>query len=169
MKLWVANTSKQQHKFLFREHESGKVVPVQIPIGQQRQIGGDMTDTAVESIIAHHGIYGMRRAKEIRNYRGYVGLAYSIDEPVDLRTFYEREEANTEALNKASQELREETAAAIANQTSETLGTEVKRAEIEVVEKTEGTPRVASGVEVVGNGEVSKHGAPHAERSRGRR
>lgn len=167
MKLFVANTSKQHQQFLWRSPENPKITPTDIPVGQQRQIGGELTKDVVDSIIAHHARYGMRAAREIKNYRGYVGLAYSVDKPVDMETFYEQEERNSSALDESSQALREETAAVIANQTSETLGTPIKRAEIEIVERTEGTPRVASGVEVVGPGERSKHDGKPGGRNRG--
>ena len=158
MKLFVANLSKHNQEFLWNLHERIKTNVTYIPIGQQRQIGGDLSQPEVDHIVKHHERYGMRPAKEIKNLRAYAALCYSIDEPVDLDRFHEGYERNDAELEARSEELRAETAAVIASQASDVIGEPMKRVETEIFEKTDGeTPRIAAGVEVVGEGETPRH------------
>lgn len=167
MKLFVANLSKHNQRFLWQMPEKIRINVLDIPIGQQRQVGGDLSQSEIDLIVKHHSRYGMRKASEVPNLREYAALCYSVDAPVDLDRFYDGYERNDAELEARSEELRAETAAVIANQTEQTLGTPIKRVETEVLEKTDGgTPRIAAGVEVIGDGEVPRHEARGRSRRR---
>lgn len=167
MKLFVANLSKHNFHFTYRLPER-QVIAMDIPIGFQKQIGGDMESADIQRIVGHYAKYGMLPAREIPNLRQWTALCYSVDAPVDLDTFYEGYERNDAELTARSEETRAETAVAISAQTSQVLDTPIHRTEVEMIEQTAGsTPRVASGIEVVTEGTRPRHEAAQQKR-RGR-
>lgn len=167
MKLFVANLSKHNFHFTYRLPEK-QVIAIDIPIGFQKQIGGDMSGAEIQHIVGHYAKYGMLPAREIQNLRQWTALCYSVDAPVDLDTFYEGYERNDTELTARSEETRAETAVAISAQTAQTLNTPVHRTEVEMIEQTQGaTPRVAAGIEVVTEGTRPRHEVPFQKR-RGR-
>ena len=165
MKLFVANLSKSHHRFFWQMPERIKINVTDIPIGQQRQIAGDLSAEQVNRIVTHHQRYGLLPAKEIPNLRQYAALCYSIDAPVDLETFYEGYERNDGEIQARSEEMRAETVVAINAQTSQMLDTPVHRTEVEMIEQTTGgTPRIAAGIEVVTEGTRPRHEAAQQKR-----
>ncbi len=168
MKLFVANLSKHNFHFTYRLPEQ-QIIAIDIPIGFQQQIGGDMSGEEIQRIVKHYEKYGMLSAREVPNLRQWTALCYSIDKPVDLDTFYEGHERNDTEIQARSEETRAETVVAISNQTSQMLDTPIHRTEVELIEQTTGsTPRVAAGIEVVADGTRPRHELAPTQR-RGRR
>lgn len=155
-RLFVANLSKQYHEFHYSRLEKKNTV-ITIPVGQQRQIGGDLSPEDVALIVGHHARYGLVSVNEIKNRREFTGLCYRIGDPVAIETFYESYEKNDEALDERSADIRQEAATAMANQIEETLRTPIHRTEVEMVEQTPGTPKIAEGIEVVAEGTTPRH------------
>lgn len=157
--LYVANCTKQIHDFVFRRPEAMNTsAPVSIPPGQQREIARNLSVTDVDYIINQHRAYGMRSEREALSERNFVGLCYSLDNPVTVNTLLDRLTANDALLGKGAAEIRKGTAAAIASKLQSNIQQsgqpgQVERVELEVVEqpKTGSTkpPELAEGVEVV--------------------
>lgn len=173
-KLFVANLSKQHHEFHYRIPEGDRtkaLAPVMIPVGQQRQVGGDLRLEDIALIVEDCARYGIVSSDEIKNRREFTGLCYRIAKPVPIDTFYESYEKNDEALDERSADIRQEAATAMANQIEETLHTPhsrvtLHRTEVELVEQTPGTPKIAEGIEVLAEGTLPRHEAQRQPRKR---
>jgi hypothetical protein len=165
--LYIANTSKQNHIFIYREFESQQLRERPIPIGSQICLVDDAPISEIEYIVKQHAHFGLTKASELIGRRGFVGMCYSIDAPVNVDRMFERLETNDSALNDRSEEQRNNTVAAIANGLQERMqehGVKVPRTEVEVVEETKGTPKIAVGTEVVEPGTQPRHGGQRARR-----
>jgi hypothetical protein len=165
--LYVANTTKQNHRFYYRLAESSRTVYEDIMVGAQARIGHDLTQADIEIILKHHARYGMRKASEVN--RNFVGLVYSVGKPVVLDDILETFEKNDTAMDERAGERMEEVAAAVASSMQTMIGQPLARVEVETVEETTGgdTPAVAKGFEVLGEGVPPRHGSKRAKR-RGR-
>ena len=157
--LYVANTSKQYHQFLYRRPESlSTVPPLDIPPGQQRALP-DLAQAEVDYIIAHHARYGMVPAKEAAKVKRFVGLCYSIDKPVSEDSLEVAYHHNDAVLKAVADVNRQKTAVAIADTLEKSLNdihspVAVGRVEVEVAEDTKigQTQSLNEGVEVVKEG-----------------
>lgn len=160
--LYIANTSKQHHQFMYRLPEQQIPRSDIIRIGAQMRIG-DLSREQIDHIIKQHQRYGLKSVDELQRNRDYIGLLYSIDKPVPLnneRVLGDTFAHNDEVLNDKAKDRREEAAVAVAENIQNTMqhhGVEVPRAEVEVVEDTRGTPKVADGYEVVREGTRPRH------------
>ena len=130
--LYIANTSKQDHDFVFdvpggKRHHLRKI-----------QAGGQIVLTNLEgdtikTIIDHHAMYGMRDIKAIKNEKIFVGLCYS-DHEITFDGLTSAIEHNMKNLEEEGDMLR--TAASIAadqsliNQAPET--SELRRTEVQI-------------------------------------
>ena len=112
MKLYVANTTKQNHKFTFRLPEMKYNKIVEIKAGSQMMVHDGSTDE-LESIISHHAIYGLKEAKKLDQQQEYVGLCYSIDKPVTYGNIENAIRDNDEKLTKSAHERRQAALAGI--------------------------------------------------------
>jgi hypothetical protein len=174
--LYIANMSKQHHDFAFRLKGDPSIRYQSIRIGTQSRIAGDLPLPMIEDIIQQHQRYGLKSVEEASRCRGFVGLCYSIGDPVKLFDQPDRldeiQARNSEALNDRAEAIREDTAGAIATKIQETMheaGVEVPRSELTIVEETrEGTPKVANGYEVNhdATGQSRHRGAKQGRRSR---
>lgn len=157
MRLFIANTTKQHHHFAYRIAEQGLRMPL-IKAGQQICLR-DLTSDQIGSIVKQHTIYGIQDAKELsRLKKCYIGICYSIDEPVSITQMLTVYENNDKALAARADERIVETAAAVQEVTAthlhKTFGIDKDAVrptvEATVIEDTAdgGHPAVARGVEV---------------------
>lgn len=169
MKLYVANLSKQNYSFAYRLPEERNNRQQDIRVGAQAIVGDFALDT-INYIVRQHEVYNIVNVKELKRTKGFVGICFSIDKPVQLDNadfVDETVERNDAALNDRAEERREEASASIAGQISDAMrehGVNVPRAEIEIKEETRGTPRINSGYEVVRDGVQPRHGGRHSNR-----
>lgn len=112
MKLYIANTTKQTHKFTFRLPEMKHTKIVEIKPGSQMMVHDGSTDE-LEVIISHHTIYGLTEAKKLDQNHEYVGLCYSIDKPVTYGNIENAIRDNDEKLTKSAHERRQAALAGI--------------------------------------------------------
>lgn len=164
--LYVANTSKQIHQFIYRRPESQATSPpLEIPPGQQRSIGTNLTDSDVDFIIRHHAKYGMVPAKEAAKTKDFVGLCYSVDKPISEDNLEVAFDHNEAVLNAIADMNRENTAVAISKSLEDTLESthspvKIGRVEVEVAQETKvgETQKVNAGVEVLPEGMAPRRG-----------
>lgn len=158
-KLYIANTTKQTHLFQHRLKDNQQKID---PGAQILVKNKELEESEVNDIIAHYGRHGMRSAQDAARTRGYVGLVYSIGEPVRLDAMFETFERNTEALNRQGQERLETQVAAIRESVEQTLQTPVKRVEASIeevgtVKDPEAGGDLAVGIEVTREDVAPRH------------
>jgi hypothetical protein len=87
-KLYVANLTSQEHNFHYRmpaeEGWSRRVQVQTIAPGGQQQIHAEAPIQVIEAIIDQHRQYGLIEASEVHKYKGFVGICFSIDKPMDM-------------------------------------------------------------------------------------
>lgn len=110
--LWIANTTNQNHQFLYRRPEKPKVEMELIPMGHQCAIR-NLDEPAVAAIIEQHEPYGLVPASEARKTKRFIGLCYSLERPVTLDTMIETAAKNQVQLEERADERREEVANAV--------------------------------------------------------
>ncbi|MCV5209005.1 hypothetical protein OFC00_29380, partial [Escherichia coli] len=81
MKLYIANTTKQRHILTFRQLETGRLRQIPIEHGSQMLVLDGSTEE-VEAVIQHHQVYGLVDSTKIDQSQAFVGLCYSINNPV---------------------------------------------------------------------------------------
>ncbi len=155
MKLYVANCTKQTHMFIYRLPESKQMAaPIKLGPGEQKLIGADkLSDSDINAIISHHRQYGMITEKEVKATPHYVGLCYSVGDPVSLDGIKMAFEHNDIVLNAIAKEnLKNSAVASSVNETTANprLGP-LNRLSVEVVEQARPgqDAKFAEGVEVV--------------------
>lgn len=83
MSLFVANCTKQNWMLNVRIPETGRLAIIEIPSGQQRDIGKGLSDAGVSQVIAHLERFGVRNNADSKlrpdDFDGYL---YSLDKPV---------------------------------------------------------------------------------------
>lgn len=83
--LYIANTTKQHHDFVFRRPEQTATTTLPIRAGQQVQVLRDVGTEVVDHVLNQHRKYGIKAADDAAKSKmrgGYVGLIYSVDKPV---------------------------------------------------------------------------------------
>lgn len=77
--LYIANSTRQNFRFHFRIPENNKAMTLEIPSGQQREVGKDWNEAQYEACISQLERYGARKAEEahgaLRNFNS--GILYS--------------------------------------------------------------------------------------------
>jgi hypothetical protein len=171
VKLYVANCSKFAQDFLFKLPEQAKInnYRAQIPMGGQSLIlGRDIDRDVAIHIIEQHKKYGLVAVSEIDRTKGYFGLCYQFDKPVDVERIMQAVQHNTEQLEVKGHEQRKLQAAALANTIDGIMaGTDDKLQSLEVVIKEEPKPgnNTPRSVETIS---VTKPGSKAAARSAAR-
>jgi hypothetical protein len=181
-RLYVANMTLQTHEFYFvtderKKHIDGQPPPQRpwrcqsIRAGTQVCIASkELAQSVIDDIIEQHAKYGLVAASELDKTRGFHGLCYSIDKPVN---FQDDDvglsiEQNDNELNKSAQIKREVMAASIAENIERTMrerNVVVPHAEISVrTEKGDPNSQVAEGYEIANNGASPRR--PDAKMSR---
>lgn len=105
--LYVANSTKQRYLFTYRIPDEAGCRTQYIEIGNQIKIDEAGLDTRkVDAIIAQHRPYGMIAHDEVSRHRGFAGLCYSIDKPVNSVLIERVIHSNTEVLKDQGVEIR---------------------------------------------------------------
>jgi hypothetical protein len=120
MRLYVANTSKQNHDLLFRLPEDTRVHSERIPMGEQRRIySDDLTREQVDAIISQHTRYGLADSRTLDQTRGFVGLC---------------QDQNGSALNQRSHTIRHENAVSVFDELQKATHGKVRKLDLESTE-----------------------------------
>ena len=148
MKLYVANTKKQNEEFLFRVLGSEKLIRRSIPAGGQIFVG-DFQSEEIDYIIRQHEPYGMVESKRIKAQRHFVGLCHSIGEPVSLDHMTLAFHLNDEILKEKGKEMRE-TAAVVIDDSLQKMNLNASETSIVITEETKNgdLPTINEGVKV---------------------
>ena len=162
--LYVLNTTIRDHEIAWRWLGDSPRTQ-SIKAGQQVVVGGDLDRPRIDAIVEQNVLYGMRPAADIPREKGFIGLIYSIDKPVELDKIETQLERNEIELQADADERRENIAAAVADNVSRQTGKEVKRLEIEQVETGDvrspdakrDNPTVAVGTEYVAGDTAPRH------------
>lgn len=106
MKLYVLNTTPQRINFTFRVPEQKGTRFVGIGPGQQELVYDGM-QSEVRSIIDQHTRYGLIEDTDVRSHRrGYVGMIFATDRPVNIEHAKLAERQNHTALVERGDDLR---------------------------------------------------------------
>jgi len=122
MKMYIANCTPQVQDFHYRLPENAKLLKQTIPLGQQIQIPGDLTQFDIDAIIEQHSRYGMVRVGEIDRTKAFIGVCYDIDRKVDMDRVRNAIEHNYEVLEERGKIIRQEAAVAVNNSIEEQTG-----------------------------------------------
>lgn len=113
--MFIGNATKQIQDFVYRLAENPSTMRQTIPIGGQVQISGDLNMPQIDTIIAQHARYGMRKSDELDRTKPFVGLLYSIDRPIPAMRLTQAMEHNDNVLTQRGEETREQIAVASSN------------------------------------------------------
>lgn len=136
-KLYVANTTKHIQEFAYRIPEYTKLFQQSIPVGGQLQIYQDSPKDVLEYIVNQHSDTPkpfILSADDAARHRGFVGLIYSFDKPVNANLIEGVFETNDTALKQDGLEIRKESAAAVDAKLTEDGG--AGNLSVEVIEQT---------------------------------
>lgn len=134
MKLLVANSTKQDHEFIYRVPESTRLHQQPIPSGQQVQIYRDDTSDVIDAIIKQHEPYGLVKVDEIDRTKPFIGLCYSTDKPIPISKIMYVAEHNDDVLAEQGQISRTESVAALGDALNKATEGKLNGLEVEVVE-----------------------------------
>ncbi len=83
MSIFIANGTKQHLRHFFRPPGSSRALMVEIPSGQQREIGQGWGPTETKVVVEHMNKCGFRDAQDKSYKPGEVtGIMYRLDKPV---------------------------------------------------------------------------------------
>lgn len=146
--MFIANTTRQHHRFAYRLPEGNKVLIAEINSGGQLEIGQDFTPEQISAVVRQLERFGAREAKDarrsLRDFDG--GILYSIDKPITRPEIEYAHEQNLDSAQDRS--VRQATRAALASdQRDKKTGKRLSRATtVEVEEKDDpSNPHVDSG------------------------
>jgi hypothetical protein len=153
MRLYVANLTKQYYKFMWSIPEHFGQSRQTIPMGSQICLSNvELSTPDIDYIVRKHARYGFVKIEEIDTAKGYVGLVYSIDKPVDAVTIERVMRRNSLVMNDRGKKIRQEAAVA-----------ESQRIDTQLVEADRPPLRRFESSVVVENPDTSAEGAPIAE------
>lgn len=135
-KLYIANTTMQNHTFLYRIPGDNAPKTLEIPVGQQKMIPKDLSFNEVSAIVAQHSRYGLVAADEIDRSRDFIGHCYSVDKAVDINKIRRAIDHNREVLEERGKVLRQEAALAVNMNIEEAQPGELKKLEMTIKEET---------------------------------
>lgn len=158
MKLYIANCTKQAYHLASRIPEMSGVKIIEIPIGGQMQIAGELSQPQIEAIIDQHRIYGLVSVDEFKRLKEFVPLVYSEGRPVTVDVIKQIMALNNGVLVQRGKDIRQQAAVATSAAISQNLedispeAPSLETLEMSVVEETrgdlnEGDP-MAEGVRV---------------------
>ena len=165
MLLYIANGTHQNIDFQYRIPNMKSYRQQTIPIGGQQQLSGNLSKEVVEAIIESHQKYGICRADEIANFRGFfIPYVYSIDKPVSYETIAELVTQNRVVQTQLGVKIRREAALAVNSIIEENItGEKLNNLEmtIEEVSTKNKDPEIHEGVRITRSKE---RGAPQDAR-----
>lgn len=115
--LYIANASKQSHSFNYRLPEKEKLFMQKIEVASQISI--NLNSAEIDWVLKQHLKYGMVDVKSISNKKGFSGICYSIDKPVNVETIMIASEVKDEVITDRALDIRKTTAAAVEKSVSE--------------------------------------------------
>lgn len=169
--LFIANTTKQDHTFYYRiklpnhrttdegkiQTHSNDLRQQSIPAGTQIRLQNrDMSEADVKGILEQHERH-LIEVKSLKRVRGFVGLSYSVGDPVPLDEMLARFEQNDKVKEAEATTRLQQTATAIADRMRKVNpNAPLATASVEVVEEASSannnSPSIALGVEVPSEG-----------------
>lgn len=164
--LFVANLTRQPHDFQYRvpgeEERMRQSVQTQtIPPGQQMRIHNEAPLAVLEAIIDQHRAYGLVPVEEVVKFKGFVGLCYAFDKPVDVDRMSYAVDHNQGVLQERGVEQREAAAVAVdqilGQQAEEQHLPQLRGVSIETAEDSD-APKFAQGVRVSHDEAVARQG-----------
>lgn len=162
MKMYIANCTNQIQDFQYWMPGSAKIYRQGIPIGQQIQLSGDLTQHDIDAVIEQHAPYGMVNTTEIDRTRAFVGICYSIDKKINMDYVRRAAERNKAVLDARGKVIRQEAAVAVNNAMEEEAQSartgNVNQLEMTITEDTKG----GKDIEVDETTRVTRHEAPAA-------
>jgi hypothetical protein len=112
--LYIANTSKQKHDFIYRIPEETSIRRQQIQPGSQivvYQPGASLD--VLRAIVDQHSVYGLIDVAEIDRRKPFVGICFRFDKAINVEKIMQADEHNSDVLTRESQETRKLSAAAL--------------------------------------------------------
>jgi len=161
MKLYIANTTKQDHDFVYRVPEIDRMFHQPVPSGQQVLVYKEMSTSDVDAIIKQHAQYGLTRVDEIDRRKPFIGMCYSIDKQIPVSKIMYAAEHNDDVLAEQGLEGRKEAAAALSDKLNRESGGSLVDLEVQVIEdkkKGDTTKRFDSTIQVTGNPDKPRRG-----------
>jgi hypothetical protein len=172
-KLYIANCTKNVQDFLYRLPEVHQLYKVTIPMGGQAEIYEDTDKATLGLIIDQHAMYGMKAVSELDRTRGYTGLCYQFDKPIDVERIMSAVAHNDDELVRQAHEVRKAQAAGISAAIDQNMmGSEsqLQSLEVEIVEQKkpgENSEKMTETIQVAKPGSKSAAaGAERAERAK---
>lgn len=119
-KLFVANCTKQQQLFYYRIIDDPRPSPAPFsvtirPGGQVVLPHKELTSPQIDAIVEQHAPYGLIDAREVDRTRPFIGMCYSLDQPVPLEAIQKGIVHNDEVLEIRGLETRKAAAIAVSN------------------------------------------------------
>ncbi|WP_343743369.1 hypothetical protein [Herbaspirillum huttiense] len=139
-RLFIANTTKQNHEFHYWMPEQRKTIVKMIRAGSQEEIHPGAGREAHEYIVAQHVQFGLKPVNEIDRTKEFIGLCYQFDRPISSERMNETFEHNDEVLKQQAQERRKEAAIATESQLEEIASQShngLRNFEVEIVEEAQ--------------------------------
>ncbi len=139
MKMYIANCSMQHQDFQYRVLGQNALRIQRIEMGGQIPLSGDLQSEDIDYIVEQHERYGLISVTEIDRTKGFFGLCYSVDKPVDVNKLRYSLEHNNKVLVERGVELRKQAAIATNNLIEDSvIGNTLKNLEMSVVEEKSG-------------------------------
>lgn len=171
-KLWIANTTKQEHDFVYRPRiggggktDDGILKPVfgelrkqTIPVGGQICVSGVDSQSEIDNVLTQHK--HIVEFKSLNRVRGFQALCYRIGpDPVPIDEILERIETNDKARTEENKDRQATTAREIAarmrlvSQADDAPFKDLRETDVQVAQKgdkevNQGTPKLNQVVEV---------------------
>jgi len=172
-KLFVANCTKHVQDFIYRLPEVPQLYKVTIPIGGQAAIYEDTDKATLGLIIDQHLKYGLKALSELDRSKGYTGLCYQFDAPIDVERIMSAVAHNDDEIARVGHEVRKAQAAGISAAIDQNMmGSEsqLQSLEVEIVEQKkpgENSDKMTETIQVAKPGSKSAAaGAERAERAK---
>lgn len=134
MRLYVANTTKQDHDFVYRVPEIERLFQQPVPSGGQILVYKDDSSPVINAIIKQHERYGLVNIAEIDRRKPFIGLCYSVDKEIPVSKIMYAAEHNDDVLAADGLQHRKESAAALSENINRSTSGSLRGLEVQVVE-----------------------------------
>jgi hypothetical protein len=164
MDLYIANTTKQHHDFVYRVPETVAMRTQKIRVGTQVKIAGVSTTQEIDYVLNQHLKYGLVHVSAIDTSKGLISMLYS-DKPISSARIEQAMRYNDGVLIKAGKKIREEAAIADSvrleqNIVDEDLPATLRQYEASIVEEDPGKRSAASEDAIAEGVRVSRFADP---------
>lgn len=164
MTIYIANTTKQTIQHSFRAPESDRTQMIEIPSGQQSEIGQNWNSHQTDIVVKHLEIFGARNINALKgSLKDYSGMLYSTNKPITTEQIEGGHEAVLEHQQNRSVAEVTKNALAFDNVTQKNGKGQRLASETEVTVKQDIAPKTKrTGKEVDFSLSVSEQGNPNA-------